>query len=229
MRIISNIKLYNDDCLNVLKTIPDNSIDLVVSDPPYRVISGGKPHKKGQPSGMLSKNDGKIFKYNDINPEIWIPEVYRVLKEGTQCYLMTNVLNMENYLRICRETGFGLHTILPCEKQNCTPSRWYMKNCEFALFLRKGKAKSINNLGSKMIQKFNNIIGNKNHPCQKPVDMMKSWIENSSNEGDTVLDMFMGTGSTGVAAKELHRDFIGIEIDKEYYDIAEKDIHKILN
>lgn len=221
---ISNIKLFNDDCLNVLKNIPDNSIDLIVSDPPYRVISGGKPHKKGQPSGMLSKNDGKIFEHNDINPEIWIPEAYRVLKEGGQCYIMINVLNMENYLRICRETGFGLHNILSWRKLNVTPSRWYMKNCEFTLFLRKGKAKSINNKGSKMIHTFKNIIGNKKHPCQKPVELMKYYISNSSDEGDTVLDPFMGVGSTGVAAKELHRDFIGIEIDKEYYDIAEKDI-----
>ena len=191
-----------------------------MSDPPYRVISGGKPHKKGQPSGMLSKNDGKIFKYNDIKPETWIPEAYRVLKEGSQCYIMINVLNMENYLRICREAGFGLHNILSWRKLNVTPSRWYMKNCEFTLFLRKGKAKSINNKGSKMIHTFQNIIGNKKHPTEKPVKLMKYYISNISEVGDTVLDMFMGVGSTGVASKELERNFIGIEIDKQYYDIA---------
>lgn len=208
----------------MLKAIPDNSIDLIVTDPPYRVISGGKPHKKGQPSGILSKNDGKIFEYNDINPQIWIPEAYRVLKEGSHCYIMINVLNMESYLRICRETGFGLHNILPWDKGNVTPNRWYMKNCEFTLFLRKGKAKPINNLGSKMIHAFPNIIGNKKHPTEKPVELMKYYIENSSNIDDTVLDMFMGVGSTGKAAKELHRNFIGIEIDKQYYDIAEAEI-----
>lgn len=221
-----SIQLYNDDCLKVLKNIPDNSIDLVLTDPPYLVISGGKPKHKGQPSGMLSKNDGKIFEYNDIKFEDWIPEAYRVLKDCSQCYIMTNVLNIERCLRVCRENGFGLHNILVWEKQNCTPNRWYMKNCEYVLFLRKGSAKSINNKGSKTVHQFNNIIGHKLHETEKPVDLMKYYISNSSNVGDTVLDMFMGAGSTGVAAKELGRNFIGIEIDKKYYDIAEERLLK---
>lgn len=176
---------------------------------------------------MLSKNDGKIFEYNDIKPEVWIPEVYRVLKPESHCYIMINVLNMEDYLRICRETGFGLHNILPWNKGNVTPNRWYMKNCEFTLFLRKGKAKAINNLGSKMIHEFPNIIGNKLHPTEKPIELMKYYIANSSIEGDTVCDPFMGAGSTGVASKELKRNFLGIEIDKEYYDIADSRINKV--
>lgn len=213
-------KIYNLDVLELLKNMEDKNVDLVVTDPPYKVISGGKPHKKGQPSGMLSKNDGKIFKHNDIKPEIWIPEIYRVLKEGSHCYIMTNTINLENYLRICRETGFGLHNVLCWEKNNVTPSRWYMKNCEFTLFLRKGKAKTINNVGSKMIHQFDNIIGNKTHPTEKPIELMKFYIANSSNIDDLVFDPFSGSGSTLIAAKELGRKYLGCEIDKEYYDIA---------
>ena len=213
-------KIYNLDVLELLKNIEYECVDLVVTDPPYKVISGGKPHKKGQPSGMLSKNDGKIFKHNDIKPEIWIPEIYRVLKEGSHCYIMTNTINLENYLRICRETGFGLHNVLCWEKNNVTPSRWYMKNCEFTLFLRKGKAKTINNVGSKMIHQFDNIIGNKIHPTEKPVELMKFYIANSSNIDDLVFDPFSGSGSTLIAAKELGRKYLGCEIDKEYYDIS---------
>lgn len=213
-------KIYNLDILELLKNMEDKNVDLVVTDPPYKVISGGKPHKKGQPSGMLSKNDGKIFKHNDIKPEIWIPEIYRVLKEGSHCYIMTNTINLENYLRICRETGFGLHNVLCWEKNNVTPSRWYMKNCEFTLFLRKGKAKTINNVGSKMIHQFDNIIGNKTHPTEKPIELMKFYIANSSNIDDLVFDPFSGSGSTLIAAKELGRKYLGCEIDKEYYDIA---------
>lgn len=223
---MENITLYHDDCMNVLKNISDNSIDLVVTDPPYKVISGGKPHKKGQPSGILSKNDGKIFKYNNIKPEVWMPEVYRVLKEGTHCYIMTNTINLEDYLRIARECGFGLHNVLSWEKNNCTPSRWYMKNGEFTLFLRKGKAKAINNLGSKMIHSFDNIIGNKIHPTEKPVELMKFYIENSSSVGDIVLDPFMGSNSTGRACRELDRKFIGIEIDDEYFKVDQEEMNK---
>lgn len=221
------IILDNNDCLLSMKNIPNNSIDLIVTDPPYRCCSGGKPQKeKGAPSGILSKNDGKIFKYNDILPEIWIPQAYRVLKPNSQCYIMVNTLNLENYLRICRECGFKLHSVLVWQKNNMTPSRWYMKNCEFTLFLRKGKAKVINNIGSPMVHKFNNIIGNKSHPTEKPIKLMQYYIENSSNTGDIVLDMFMGTGSTGVACIQSNRKFIGIEIDEEYYKIAKQRILK---
>lgn len=215
-------RIYNEDCMNVLKNIEDESIDLVVTDPPYPVISGGKPHKRGQPSGMLSKNDGKIFDYNNIKPEKWMPELYRILKSGSQCYIMINTINLKHYLELSEDCGFKLHGVLVWEKNNATPNRWYMKNGEFTLFLRKGKAKTINNVGSKMIHQFNNIIGNKTHPTEKPVALMRYYIENSSNNGDIVLDPFMGSGSTGVAAIESGRNFIGSEIDGHYFGIAEK-------
>ena len=66
-----------------------------------------------------------------------------------------------------------------------------------------------------------NIVGNKTHPTEKPVELLKVLIENSSNAGDIVLDPFMGTGSTGEACIQTGRKFIGIEIDREYYNIAE--------
>lgn len=181
---------------------------------------------KEQPSGILSKNDGKIFAENDIEPEEWFPEIYRVLKDGSHCYVMTNVLNLEHYLTLARQTGFKLHNLLIWEKNNCTPNRWYMKNCEYILFLRKGKAKRINNVGSKTVHQFSNITGNKQHPTEKPVDLMEYYISNSSNEGNIVFDPFMGSGSTGVAAKNLNRDFIGIELDKNYFEIAQSRIEK---
>ena len=77
-----SIKLLHGDCLELIKNIPNDNIDLIVTDPPYRCISGGKPHLKNQPSGILSKNDGKIFEENNIEPEQWFPQLYRVLKMG---------------------------------------------------------------------------------------------------------------------------------------------------
>ena len=140
---------------------------------------------------------------------------------------MTNVLNLEHYLTLARETGFSLHNVLIWEKNNCTPNRWYMKNCEYVLFLRKGRAKKINNVGSKTVHQFNNIVGSKLHPTEKPVDLLQFYIANSSNEGDIVLDPFMGSGSTGVAAKNLGRDFIGIELDENYFKIAQERISEV--
>jgi site-specific DNA-methyltransferase (adenine-specific) len=101
-----------------------------------------------------------------------------------------------------------------------------MNSCEFILFLRKGKAKRINNLGSKTILKVDNVRG-KLHPTQKPVELMKILIENSSNEGDVVLDPFMGSGSTGVACLNTNRNFIGIELDKNYFEIAKERLNDV--
>ena len=96
-----------------------------------------------------------------------------------------------------------------------------MKNCEYVLFLRKGKAKWINNIGdSKTVHRFNNVIGSKLHPTEKPIDLLSFYILNSSSKNDVVLDPFTGSGSTGVASIKNNRNFIGIEIDKSYFSIA---------
>ena len=218
-----NVKLYNDDCLNVLKDIGDNSIDLVVTDPPYEVITGGRNGGvKGKPSGILTEN--KQLMKSIPKADLWLNECFRVMKDGTHIYIMTNTLNLTNYLNIINDVGFKLHNLLVWNKNNTTPNRWYMKNCEYVIFARKGFAKSINNPSSQTVHNFDNIIGNKQHPTEKPVDLMKLYVENSSQVGDTVLDPFMGVGSTGVACKELGRNFIGVELDKQYFHIAESRI-----
>lgn len=160
---MDNVQLYNDNFINVVKNIGDCSIDLVVIDPPYKVISGG--NSKGlsykHKGSITEKNDGKIFKHNNIKISDWIGEVYRVLKDESHCYIMTNVLNLEEMLLEAKKVGFKLHNILVWEKQNCPPNRWYMKNCEYTLFFRKGKARAINNMGSKTVHQFHNPQGNK--------------------------------------------------------------------
>ena len=220
------IKLYNDDCLKVMDKLIEKGIqvDAIITDPPYRVISGGKPKYKGQPSGLLSKNDGKIFLHNDLKEEDWFPKIFKLLKDGGYCYIMTNTINLERYLRLARESGFLLHNLLVWEKNNCTPNRWYMKNCEYTLFLRKGKAKKINKVGSKTVHKFKNEQ-NKIHPSEKPIDLMELYVSNSTNENELVLDFTMGSGTTGVACINLNRRFIGIELDKNYFKIAEDRIY----
>jgi len=228
-------KLINNCCLNEFTKIKNESIDLVVTDPPYKIISGGCRIKDlgDEPSGILTHRQnnkrldwvddvrtGKMFKENEIKFSQWIPEVFRVLKNGTHFYVMVNDRNVQDMLNVCSENKFKLVNILIWKKNNCTPNRWYMKNAEFILMFRKGKARNINNLGSKTCIEVNNIIGKKLHPTEKPIDLLSILIDNSSNIGDVVLDPFMGTGSTALACKKLKRNFIVIEKDKKYYDIA---------
>ena len=217
-------RIYNQDCLEGLKQIEDESIDLCVTDPPYKVISGGNKDRgtNGFPKSVLNRNDGKIFDFNDIDFKDWIPEVYRVLKKDTHFYCMTNVINLKDVIETAEKVGFKLHNILVWEKNTANPNRWYMKNCEFTLFFYKGQAKTINNPGSKQVHQFNNIVGNKCHPTEKPVELMQFYIENSSKEGDLVLDPFMGGGATAVACKNSKRNFIGFEIDEKFYKVIEE-------
>lgn len=221
------IDLRQGDCLELMKDIPDESIDLLVTDPPYKIVQGGCTNKavrlKGSNQEQLKK--GTLFNNNSIKFSEWIPEVYRVLKNNSHCYIMSNDRNINELLNICEKVGFKLLNILVWGKNKHSPNRYYLKNCEFIVFLRKGKAKNINNMGTKQLLLIDNVE-NKNHPSEKPIKLMKILIKNSTNEQDKVLDPFMGSGTTGVACKELNRNFIGIELDKDYFNIAKERIGK---
>lgn len=223
------IDLRHGDCLELMKDIPDKSVDMILTDPPYKTITGGDSNgaNSTRPKGMLCGNRKLFTHQNDIKIADWLPEIYRVLKEGSHCYIFTNSLNLREMLNEADKCGFKLHNLLVWEKNNCTPSQYYMKNCEYVLFLRKGKAKWIKDIGgSKTVHHFNNIIGNKVHPTEKPVDLLGFYIENSSEENDTVLDPFIGAGSTGIACLNTNRNFIGIELDDNYFSIAKDRIEK---
>lgn len=229
------MRLFNADCIDVLKTVTDNSIDCVITDCPYHIVSGGGTivPRKDEPRGIFNRRDtftqknaktGKLFDNNDIKFSDWLPDVYRVLKDNSHAYIMINARNLKELQTEAEKAGFMFQNILIWDKGNATPNRYYMNAYEMILMLRKGKAKNINNIGTKNLLSVPNIIGTKTHPTEKPVELMKILIGNSTNICDIVLDPFMGTGSTGVACKELNRDFIGIEIDKKYFDIAKERI-----
>lgn len=193
-------------------------VDLIVTDPPYRVISGGNS-AVGRPTGILAANDGRIFTDNDIAFADYLPQLYSVLRDPGHLYMMVNFFNLEAALAATRQAGFDIHNLLVWKKNNVTPNRWYMKNAEYVIMARKGKAFSIADCGSKTVHEFNSV-SERDHPTEKPVDLMRLYIENSSRPGDLVLDPFMGSGSTGVAAGLAGRRFWGVEIDPVYYAAA---------
>lgn len=230
------IKLLKGDCLEFMKDIPDNSIDLIVTDPPYKLVAGGVTGKLSKRitgvcldhNSIDTKNGNGNFKINNIKFSEWLPDCYRVLKDGGHCYIMVNDRNMQQLLNETETSGFKLLNILVWNKNNAMPNHWYMKNAEFILFLRKGIAKYINNQGSKQCMYFNNIKS-KLHPTEKPVELMSNFIENSTKIGDTVLDPFMGSGTTGIACLNTNRRFIGIEKDDKYFEIASNRIKNHTN
>ena len=233
--------LFNGDCLEAMKGIPDGSIDCAVIDPPYKIVAGGcrkVPDKEC--SGIFNKQresnkrtdwvddvrTGKMFKHNDIKFEQWLPELYRVMADKSHTYLMINSRNLAELQNKAEQAGFKFQNLLIWDKGNVTPNRYYMQAYECILMLRKGGAKTITNKGTSNILRVPNIIGNKKHPSEKPVELLEIMINNSTNDGDTVIDMFMGSGSTGVAAINSNRKFIGIELDEKYFDIAKERIEQ---
>lgn len=226
------ITLEIGDAVMKLSELKEKMFDLAVIDPPYKLnkTTGGisKTGFVDRWQGNIKGSDKKASIINDIKFNEWLPEVYKVLKDDSHCYIFTNDKNLADLQNEAEKVGFRLHNILIWKKNNSTPNRWYMKNCEFILFLYKGKAKPINDKGTSQFLEFKNKNGKeKYHPTEKPIELLKVLIENSSKEGDIVLDCFMGSGSTGVACKELNRNFYGIEIDEKYFSIAKERIEGI--
>lgn len=236
------------DTREIIKEYPDEFFDCVVSDIPYEISTGGCAIKEraNEYGGILNRRlytedrlKNKWLKQDDINDNAtlirkgkffenipkfneWLPDIYRVLKPQTHCYLMINSRNLKELQIEAEKVGFKFCNLLVWVKNNQTPHKFYMSRTEFILMLRKGRERYINNLGESNVFTYPNRQGDKYHPNEKSVDLMKDLIKNSTNENDIVLDPFMGSGTTLVAAKELNRKYVGIEIEQKYYDIAKK-------
>lgn len=235
---MENVNILNKNALDVIKKMNDESVDLIVTDPPYKVTSRGRGKEGTTTSGGMLKNklmcEGKVFDNNNIKPIEYIPELYRVLKDGSHCYIMTNHINLYEILTVAKDSGFHFIKSLIWNKGNKIMSQAYMSQFEYILFFRKGKFKKINKCGTADIldvpnKKTKDENGNNIHDTEKPVELMKILIENSSQEGEIVLDPFLGVGATGLACKELNRKFVGIELDENYFEIAKNRIENTLN
>ena len=219
------IKIVNENAIDIMKKIKDESVDLIVTDPPYKVTARGNAGNSG---GMMKSKlsmEGKIFKHNDIKPIEYIPEFYRLLKDGSHCYIMTNHVNLQEILNTATECGFHFIKSLIWNKGNKIMGQFYMSQFEYILFFRKGKGKKINKCGTADIlnvpnKKTKGEDGKNIHDTEKPVELMEILIENSSQENDIVLDPFIGVGAVGIACKKLNRNCFGIELDEKYYKIA---------
>lgn len=224
-------EIYNEDCLQGMKSIPDESVDCIVTDPPYRLTSrGGSGTMSGYLVTDLSRK-GKVFENNNIDIQDYIDELYRVLKDRTHCYIMCNQLNLPHFLQVISNSKFKYVKCLVWDKGNKICGRFYMNCFEYIIMLRKGGERPINNCGSPDLLRYPNkktkdANGKNIHDSEKPVDLMEVLISNSTNPGDTILDPFMGSGTTAVGAIRAKRNYIGFELQKEYCDAARERIHR---
>ncbi|QSL63968.1 DNA methylase (plasmid) [Burkholderia multivorans] len=198
--------LYNGDCLEVLPTIPDSVVDFVLTDPPYLV--------------NYHDRSGRSIA-NDVNSDWLAPafaEVYRVMKPNTLCVSFYGWTKTDLFFDAWKRAGLRIVGHIVFAKSYASKSRFVAYRHESAYVLAKGQpAVPDTPLPDVMRWEYS---GNRHHPTQKPVPCLKRLIETYTAAGDVVLDPFAGSGSTCVAARELGRYYIGIELDPTYYTAA---------
>lgn len=225
------IDLRQGDCLEVMKDIQDKSIDLIVTDPPYafnpKNNGGGKMYEtRKYHKEILTKHGGKNLDIG-ISDEI-LNEFQRVCKK-MNLVIFINQFQFPQILNWCIRNNYR-YTITIWNKTNPIPAtnNKYLDDLEFIICIREDGKKMYGNYNTKK-RIYISPINKKdkklyNHPTIKPLELIKKYIINHSIENETILDPFMGSGTTGVACKELNRDFIGIELDEKYFEIAKKRI-----
>lgn len=245
---MANYKIYLGDCLEVMKTIPDNSIDAVICDPPYGttacswdtvipldimwtelkrlvkpykaiVIFGQEPFssflrlsnldwykyhwywRKSRPSGFVN---AKLKPLKDI-------EIISVFSSG--CTANGSLKNMPYYPQNLKDVNI----------EWSRPKHYYGVDSAINSTRKSHKlSMTIEKSGyPRQVLDYSNPNNNTNHPTEKPVALLEYLINTYTKENETVFDFTMGSGSTGVACLNINRDFIGIELNKKYFDIAE--------
>ena len=214
-------RIHNCDCVEGMKKMPEKSIDLVVTDPPYLIeTSGAGIYKQADKQYVKELNDIKDGFSTDV-----LDELCRVMKH-INCYFFCSqkqIMPLLDYFVRGKKCNWNL---ISWHKTNPVPAcgNKYLTDTEFVLFFREKGVKIYGSFDTKrtwyatpLNHSDKKIYG---HPTCKPIDIVKNFIINSSREGDLVLDPFMGSGTTAVAAKSYGRHFIGFEINEEYYKKA---------
>lgn len=215
-----SIQLYNEDCIEQIKNIPDRSIDLILTDPPYELDNHGGG-KKRQWDNIQNNHIAHLS--NGFNYDFIFTEFLRVCKTP-------NILVFCSNKQISKIMSWfenqKLSTTLLCwHKEGYVPfaNGKHMSDVEFIVYVRGKNAHWNNNVDIKQkskILKDNWRIKKKVHPTEKSQEILNHLLQLHSYEGDTVLDPFMGSGATGLVCQKNNRNFVGIEIKKEYFDVA---------
>ncbi len=221
------------DCLERMKEIPDGSVDMILTDPPYEL-------SKSKGGGMMGKGGRKFMEQvnkadmvDGINTALFLNaclDLFNAKQKFCGVFTCSNKQLIE-YISWAEanklQYGVGVWN-----KTNPAPlcNHKYLGDVEYWVYIKGNKSKILGSYASKSMvytSKINKADKDKfNHPTCKPVEFMEKFLINHTIEGAVVLDPFMGSGSTGVAAKNLNRKFIGIELSTEYFEIAKERINE---
>ena len=249
MTSTSSIKLLKGDCLEVMKSIPDGSVDMVLTDPPYQLTNWTNPMQwdkvldltsvweelrritKPNSAVCLFGNEPYSTTQRNSNPQMFKYDLIWVKNKVTG-FMNAKVKPLKSYEVISvfsiGKTSPGREGNMPYYPQGLVKKNKQVTNSKKSRSVLSDRP----SLKDSYTQEFTNYpkdvimfdCESGLHPTQKPVALMEYLIKTFTNEGDTVLDFTMGSGTTGVACKNLSRDFIGIELDEEYFKTAEERI-----
>lgn len=210
--------LLQGDCLDLIRDIPNESIDLIVTDPPYCIgtTSNGK--------------QGNYTDNNLIRPffDILFSQYKRVAKLTAAIYINTDWRTYP-FLYPILQKYFDVRNLIVWDYEWIKAGSHYRFSHEFIIYCIMPECKrkfSASERDVWRIKPINFTSKSKLHNAQKPIELCEKMILNSTNEGDIVLDTFMGSGTTGVACAKLKRKFIGMELDEKYFPIAQERICK---
>lgn len=231
-----NLWLMQGDCLERMKEIPDGSVDAIICDPPFNIVEkiGKNMHifrqaLKQENSSISESSMAFDIGFDQIS---WIKYASSKLKKGGNFIVFNDWENMGEIAKEARNCGLKVKMMGHWQKPNPTPAEWrrrFVAGREYFLHLTKG-GKNTFNTDSLHFGEFNIPLTPKSekshgkHPNQKPIRLMSELVKILTNDGDCILDPFMGSGTTGVACANAGRKFIGIELDEGYFEIAKNRI-----
>ena len=214
-----NVKILNDDCMNVMKEMPNSCIDFVMTDIPYDEVN--------RDSGGLRNLDKGSADVMTFNLHEFLHELLRITKNSL-CIFCGRRQFSDIYIYISDNTDFGKWSTRPIvwEKTNPSPmngDKIYLSGTEFAVWAKKGGAKTFNAFCKNTVFRYPNG-SSKVHPTEKNHELLRELILDNTNAGDIVFDPCMGSGSSLLVALENDRKAVGCELSKEWFDIAKRRI-----
>jgi len=223
--------LKQGDCLKLMDEIDDNSIDAIITDPPYNIARDNNFQTMGRAGIDFGEWDKGFDQFS------WIDKTFRIIKNGGTLFIFNDWKNIGEIAKYAESKGFEIKDMVRWRKSNPMPrnrDRRYITDFEVAVWLVKPKGKWIFNRLSETYDRCeydypltpkSEKIG---HTTQKPLALMEEIIQRHTNEGQIVLDPFMGSGTTGEACINLDRNFYGIELDKAYFSGSELRIQEAI-
>lgn len=234
-----SIALMRGDCIDKMKVISNDSVDLLLTDPPYNL--GLFMKSRGTNMGKLRENHFAMSAWDQLSVAEWIAkmddffsEASRIIKKRGSAIIFMSLIKVQSIIEIAVKHGFYYKTTGIWHKTNPIPRNMnlqFVNSTEAWVYFIYGASTGVFNNDGRVEHDFVETsvvpLSEKKcgkHPTQKPIGLMKHFINLLTNENDVVLDPFMGSGSSGVAASQLKRKFIGIELSQEYFSIAKQRI-----